>query len=108
MDETMFKRLLFAGEDDENIEELVELGYFKKIDGTICKTNKCLADTDRFINSRKELLYEAIKKLGDADDIKKIMEMAGISDYVTFIFVSEELIQDGKLTKSQDEKWIVQ
>jgi len=107
MDEIMFKRLLLAGDDDGSIEELIELGYFKKINGTVCRTNKYQDETNKFITSKKELLYEAIKKLGSTEDIQKVMKIAGIQDYVTFVFIAEELIQDGKLINSQGNKWTV-
>ena len=38
MDETLFKRLLLAGEDDENIDELIRMGYFKNMNGKILQT----------------------------------------------------------------------
>lgn len=107
MDEAMFKRLLFAGADDENIGELIDLGYLKRKNGTICRTNKYQVATDKFISQKKEHLFKAIERLGNADDIKKIMEAAGIKDYVTFIFVAEELIKDGKLIKGEGNKWLI-
>ncbi len=101
MDEALFKRLLFVGEDDENIEELFNLGYLKKIDGVVCKTEKYQKDTGDFIDSKKESLYAAIKKLGSAEDMQKTMEIAGIKDFITFIFIAEELVADGKLAKDK-------
>ncbi len=107
MDETLFKRLLFVGEDDENIGELISLGYLKKIDGTFCKTDKYQKDTGEFIASKKESLYKAIKKLGSAEDMQKTMELAGIEDFITFIFIAEELVADGKLAKDKVKNCVI-
>ncbi len=101
MDEALFKRLLLAGEEDKDFRELVKTGYFKKIDGTICRTEKFVKETGEFIDAKKELLYEAVKKLGDAEDMAKAMELAGIKDFITFVFVAEELVADGRLVKDK-------
>lgn len=103
----MFKRLLLAGDGDEGIDELIELGYFKNIEGTICRTSKYLEETGKFIDARKEALYEAVKKLGSAEDINKTMELAGIEDFLTFVFVAEELVQDGKFVKDRDKNCLI-
>ncbi|HBC94951.1 MAG TPA: hypothetical protein DCZ10_19140 [Pelotomaculum sp.] len=101
LEEKLFKRLLLAGEGDGDIDELIALGYFKNMEGTICRTSKYLEETGRFIDARKESLYEAVKKLGSAEDINKTMELAGIKDFLTFVFIAEELIQDGRLVKDK-------
>ncbi|MDD2443653.1 MAG: hypothetical protein PHS52_04040 [Desulfotomaculaceae bacterium] len=101
MDEALFKRLLLAGEEDDGFKELIKMGYFKKIDGTVCRTNKFVEETGRFIDLKKERLYEVVKKLGNAEDMKKTMEMAGIKDFITFVFVAEELVADGRLVKDK-------
>ncbi|NLJ75976.1 MAG: hypothetical protein GX325_01795 [Peptococcaceae bacterium] len=101
MDESFFKVLMFAGEGDENLNELMDKGYFKKIDGTICRTNKFLLETGRFIDEKKESVYQAVKELGDAESIEAVMEKAGIEDVITFIFVTEELVEDGRLVKDK-------
>jgi hypothetical protein len=107
LEEKMFKRLLLAGEGDEGIEELIELGYFKKIEGTICRTNKYLEETGEFIDAKKDSLYEAVRKLGSAEDINKTMELAGIKDFLTFVFVAEELVQDGKFVKDKVKNCLI-
>lgn len=107
MDEILFKRLLLAGVDDEDIGELIKLGYFKRIDDTVCRTSKYRDDTDRFISSKKDLLYKAVKELGSAEDIKRVMEITGIKDYITFVFIAEELIQEGKLIKTKGNNWAI-
>ncbi len=101
MDESFFKVLMFAGEGDENLNELMDKGYFKKIDGTICRTNKFLLETGRFMDEKKESVYQAVKELGDAESIEAVMEKAGIEDVITFIFVTEELVEDGRLVKDK-------
>ncbi len=101
MDEPFFKMLMFAGEGDENLDELIGLGYFKKIDGTICRTNKFLEETGRFIDDKKESVYQAVKELGSAENMEAVMEKAGIKDFITFIFVAEELVGDGRLVKDK-------
>ncbi|MDD2553191.1 MAG: hypothetical protein PHP51_01280 [Desulfotomaculaceae bacterium] len=103
MDESFFKLLMFAGEGDENLDELIEMGYFKKIDGTICRTNKFLAETGRFIDDKKESVYQAVQELGSAEDMDAVMGKAGIKDFITFIFVTEELVGDGKLVKDKEK-----
>ncbi|MEG3072449.1 MAG: hypothetical protein RQM92_17900 [Candidatus Syntrophopropionicum ammoniitolerans] len=101
MDESFFKVLMFAGEGDENLNELMDKGYFKKIDSTVCRTNKFLTETGRFIDEKKESVYQAVKELGDAESIEAVMEKAGIKDVITFIFVTEELVEDGRLVKDK-------
>lgn len=101
MDESFFKVLMFAGEGDENLNELMDKGYFKKIDSAVCRTNKFLTETGRFIDEKKESVYQAVKELGDAESIEAVMEKAGIKDVITFIFVTEELVEDGRLVKDK-------
>lgn len=103
----MFKRLLLAGEGDEDIDELIKLGYFKNIEGTVCRTSKYLEETGEFIDVKKKSLYAAVKKLGSAEDISKTMELAGIKDFLTFVFVAEELVQDGKFVKDKDKNCLI-
>ena len=101
MDESLFKTLMLAGEGDENLDELIGMGYFKVIDGSVCRTDKFLADTGRFIDGKKELLYQAVKEMGGAEDMEAVMAKAGIKDFITFIFVAEELVGEGKLVKDK-------
>lgn len=107
MDEYLFKRLLFAGEDEENIEELINLGYFRKHDGVIYRTEKYQRETEEFINLKKESLYEAVKSLGSAEDIDKVMALAGIKDFITFVFLAEELVSDGRLKKDKEKNCVI-
>ncbi len=106
MDEIMFKRLMFAGEEDE-INELMRMGYFTRIDGVICRTGKFLEETGSFIDTKKEILFEVVKELGDAEDLEKVMEKAGIKDFITFIFLAEELVEEGRLVKDKVKNVIV-
>jgi len=106
MDEMLFKRLVLAGEE-EDIEELVKMGYFKKIDGTICRTNKFLEETGKFIDTKKETLFEVVRELGSAEDINKVMEMASIKDFITFVFLAEELVEDGRLVKDKVKNVVI-
>jgi hypothetical protein len=101
MDESLFKTLMFAGEGDENLGELIEMGYFKIIDGSVCRTKKFLEETGRFIDDRKERLYQVVKELGSAENMEEVMEKAGIKDFITFIFVAEELVGEGKFVKDK-------
>ncbi len=101
MDESFFKLLMFAGEGDENLDELIKRGYFKRIDGTVCRTNKFLEETGRFIDDKKESVYRAVIKLGSAENMEAVMKKAGIKDIITFIFVAEELAGDGRLIKDK-------
>lgn len=101
MDESFFKTLMFAGEGDENLDELIRMGYFKVIEGSVCRTKKFLEETGRFIDDRKERLYQAVKELGSAENMEEVMEKAGIKDFITFIFVAEELVGEGKLVKDK-------
>jgi len=107
MDEALFKRLLLAGEEDDGFRELVKMGYFKKINGTICRTDKFIEETGSFIDAKKEHLYEAVKKLGNAQDMGKAMELAGIKDFITFVFVAEELVADGRLVKNKEKNLLL-
>ncbi|HOV78600.1 MAG TPA: hypothetical protein PK728_00715 [Bacillota bacterium] len=107
MDESLFKRLLFAGEDEENFEELVELGYFGRKEGIVFRTKKFIDETDSFIKSKKDSLYKAVKQLGSAADIGKTMEMAGIKDFITFVFIAEELIADGRFVKDREKNCLI-
>jgi hypothetical protein len=101
MDESLFKQLMFAGDGDENLKDLIEMGYFKIVDGTICRTAKFLEETGCFIDAKKELLYQVVRELGSAENMEEVMERAGINDFITFIFVAEELVDDGKLVKDK-------
>lgn len=101
MDETFFKQLMFTGEGDENLNGLIEMGYFEVIDGNVCRTNKFLEETGRFIDGKKESLYQVVKELGSAENMEETMEKAGIKDFITFVFVAEELVGDGKLVKDK-------
>lgn len=107
LEEKMFKRLLLAGEGDEDIDELIKLGYFKNMEGTICRTSKYLEETGKFIDAKKESLYEAVKNLGSAEDINKTMDLAGIKDFLTFVFVAEELVQDGRFVKDKVKNCLI-
>lgn len=106
MDEMLFKRLMFAGEE-EDIKELIKMGYFTKIDGVICRTKRFAEETGSFIDTRKEILFEAVKKLGSAEDLEKVMVMAGLKDFITFIFLAEELVEDGRLVKDKVKNVVV-
>ncbi len=106
MDEILFKRLMFAGEE-EDIEELIKMGYFTRIDGVVCRTQKFVEETGSFIDARKETLFEAVKKIGSAEDMEKVMEMAGLKDFITFIFLAEELVEDGRLVKDKVKNVVV-
>ncbi|MDD4334080.1 MAG: hypothetical protein PHY77_00535 [Desulfotomaculaceae bacterium] len=101
MDESFFKLLMFAGEGDENLDELIRTGYFKRIDGTVCRTDKFLEETGRFIDDKKESVYQAVKELGSAENMEAVMEKADIKEFVTFIFITEELVGDGRLIKDK-------
>jgi hypothetical protein len=101
MDESFFKVLMFAGEGDENLNELIEAGYFKIIDGTVCRTNKFIEETGRFIDEKKECLYQVVKEFGSAENMEEVMEKAGIKDFITFVFVAEELVEEGRLVKDK-------
>jgi hypothetical protein len=101
MDESLFKQLMFAGEGDENLKDLIERGYFKIVDGAICRTSKFLGETGIFIDAKKESLYQAVKENGSAENIEEVMEKAGIKDFITFVFMAEELVEDGKVVKDK-------
>ena len=101
MDESFFKVLMFAGEGDENLEDLIDRGYFKIIDGTICRTKKFIEETGRFIDIKKESLYRVVKEQGSAENLEDVMEKSGIKDFITFVFVAEELVEDGRLVKDK-------
>lgn len=101
MDESLFKTLMLVGEGDENLDELIEMGFFKVIDGHVCRTDKFVEETGRFIDDKKERLYQAVKELGGAEDMEAAMEKAGIQDFITFIFVAEELVGEGRLVKDK-------
>ncbi|HHU87057.1 MAG: hypothetical protein ACOX86_00915 [Pelotomaculaceae bacterium] len=101
MDEMLFKRLLLAWEDDENIDELIRMGYFKKMNGRILQTELCREELGRFIDAKKALVYEAVKELGSAENMERVMEIAGIKDFITFVFVAEELVEEGKFVKDK-------
>lgn len=107
LDEKMFKRLLLAGEGDDNIDELIKLGYFKRLEGRMCRSNKYLEETGSFIESKKETLYDVVKQLGSAEDLEKTMELAGIQDFITFVFIAEELVQDGKFVKDKVKNCLI-
>lgn len=101
MDESLFKQLMLAGEGDENLKDLIERGYFKIVDGAICRTSKFLEETGIFIDAKKEALYQAVKETGSAENIEEVMEKAGIKDFITFVFMAEELVEDGKVVKDK-------
>ncbi len=107
MDDSLFKRLLLVGEDDENISDLIAMGYLKVVEGKFLRTKKYEAEMNEFITSKKEALYRAIEKLGSAENIPKTMEAAGITDFITFIFLAEELVADGRLKKDREKNCII-
>ncbi len=106
MDEYLFKRLLFAGEEEE-IKDLIKLGYFNRDNDKIYRTEKYQHDTEEFINAKKDSLYQAVKKLGSAEDMDQTMEMAGIKDFITFIFIAEELVEEGKFKKDPKKNCVL-
>lgn len=107
MDEEFFRRLMFAGVENDDIEEFISLGYFIKSSDTVFKTNKYDEEIGQFIDSVKEPLYHAIKELGSAQDIKKVMKLAGIKEFFTFSVVAEELVREGKLVKDREKICVV-
>ena len=107
IDEMLFKRPLLALENDENIDELTQMVYFKQINGRILQTEFCREELNRFINAKKALVYEAVKELGSAEDIGRVMEMAGIKDFITFVFIAEELVEEGKFVKDREKNVVL-
>jgi hypothetical protein len=76
--------------------ELVKRSY------TVFRTNKMDTELREFIDAKKEALYEAVKALGSACDIKKTMETAGIRDFLTLSVVADELVNEGKLIRDKE------
>lgn len=103
MDEELFRMLLFSEQDGIAVEEFIKLGYLIKSNGVIFRTNKLDEELKEFIDNKKESLYGAVKEYGSARDIKKVMEMAGIKEFITFSVVADELVKEGKLIKDKEE-----
>ena len=102
MDEELFRMLLFAEKDGVGEEEFIKLGYLIRSNDTVYRTNKLDEELKEFIDVRKESLYKAIKEYGSARDIKKVMESAGIKEFLTFSVVADELVKEGKLIKDKE------
>lgn len=107
MDDSLFKRLLLVGEDDGDISDLIAMGYLKVIEGKVLRTQKYQTEMEEFITSKKEALYRAVEELGSAENIPKTMEAAGITDFITFIFLAEELVAEGRLKKDAVKNCVI-
>ncbi|NQS76032.1 MAG: hypothetical protein HQP61_06275, partial [Peptococcaceae bacterium] len=97
MDENLFRMLLFAEKDGVCEEEFIKLGYLIKSNDTVYRTNKLDRELNEFIDTKKKSLYAAVKEIGNARDIKMVMEKAGIKEFLTFSVVADELVKEGKL-----------
>lgn len=102
MDEELFRMLLFAEEDGTSVEEFIKLGYLIRSNDAIFRTCKLDEDLKEFIDLKKESLYAAVKEFGSARDIQKVMERAGIKEFITFSVVADELVKEGKLIKDKE------
>jgi hypothetical protein len=102
MDEELFRMLLFSERDGTFVEEFIKLGYLIRSNDTIFRTDKLDEELKEFIDLKKESLYEAVKEYGSARDIKKVMESAGIKEFITFSVVADELVKEGKLIKDKE------
>lgn len=103
MDEELFRMLLFAEKDGTDVEEFIKLGYLIRSNDTIFRTNKLDEELKEFFSAKKESLYEAIKEFGSAQDIRKVMESAGIKEFITFSVVADELVKEGRLVKDKEK-----
>lgn len=102
MDEELFRMLLFTEKEGTSVEEFIKLGYLIRSNDTIFGTEKLDEELKEFIDAKKETLYEAIKEFGSARDIQKVMERAGIKEFITFSVVADELVKEGKLVKDRE------
>ncbi|NLJ75916.1 MAG: hypothetical protein GX325_01480 [Peptococcaceae bacterium] len=102
MDENLFRMLLFAEKDGVCEEEFIKLGYLIKSNDTVYRTNRLDRELNEFIDAKKKSLYAAVKEIGNARDIKMVMEKADIKEFLTFSVVADELVKEGKLFKDKE------
>ncbi len=103
MDEELFRHLIFLeANNSSDIEEFIKLGYFIRCDDTVYRTEKLEEDIKEFVELKKEELFAAIKKLGSAREINKVMELAGIQQFITFSILADELVREGRIIKDKE------
>ncbi|MEW6183647.1 MAG: hypothetical protein AB1500_10835 [Bacillota bacterium] len=78
-------------------KELIEKGF---LTSDHCLTQKGEEEVKKFVKAYKEPLYQAMKKY--YSDNRTVMRKVGLENYVAFLFVMEELYNEGLLIK--DEK----
>ncbi|NLI13682.1 hypothetical protein [Pelotomaculum propionicicum] len=103
MDEELFRHLVFLEKDSGiDMEEFIKLGYFIRCNDTVYRTEKLEEELKEFIEVKKESLFAAIKELGSAKDINKVMELAGIQQFITFSILADELVREGRIVKDKE------
>lgn len=102
--EELFVRLsLWHRVGGEETEELIEKGYLTR---EFILTTKASDFRKRFIISKKESLYLAIKDFGE--DIRGIKEKVGIKDFVALERIADELVEEGRIKKDDEGRyWII-
>jgi len=103
MDEELFRHLIFLeANNNSDIEEFIRLGYFIRCNDTVYRTEKLEEDIKEFVGLKKESLFAAIKELGSAREIIKVMELAGIQQFITFSVLADELVREGRIIKDKE------
>lgn len=90
--------------DSRTARELIQTGYLTEDLGGTPRSREFV---DRFVKSKKELLYRAIKDMGTSDDSARIMARVGISHTDTFEIIAEALLDEGRLEKDRYGKYRV-
>ncbi len=103
MDEELFRHLIFLeANNSSDIEEFIKLGYFIRCNDTVYRTEKLEEDIKEFVELKKEALFAVIKELGNAREINKVMELAGIQQFITFSILADELVREGRIIKDKE------
>ena len=97
--EELFRRLNSFHIEGPGAKELIEQGY---LTNTYFGTQKAEDFRHRFINKNKEVLLQAIKRLGSTENRSAVMDDAGIAEFATFRELARCLVQEGRLIEKED------
>lgn len=101
--EDLFLRLcLMHQEGSSEKRELIESGYITS-DSRLTQKGEDIIKS--FIEANKNLLYEAMKDY--PNDNWAAMGKAGFTEYTAFMFVAEELCDEGLLIKGEQGRYHV-
>ncbi len=91
--------------DSEYTKELIKQNYITK---SYANTKKAEEFINRFYNSKKELVYNAMKKINNKElDVIFVKNEAGLEEYISIEIIIDRLIDEGKIKIVQDNRYII-